>query len=76
VFRTLNATGYSGPISAEWKGAGMERELGAPESLSYLRRFTFAPASAAFDARLRRHDDASADQAEPGDTSGVDQLSG
>ena len=49
-FRALAAIGYAGPISVEWEDAGMDRLHGAPEALEFLRRFDFAPPSAAFDA--------------------------
>lgn len=50
IFRNLNAIGYDGPISVEWEDAGMDRLQGAPEALDYLRRYTFTPPRAAFDA--------------------------
>ena len=50
VFRTLNSIGYAGPISVEWEDAGMDRLVGAPESLAFLRRFDFEPPAASFDA--------------------------
>jgi sugar phosphate isomerase/epimerase len=49
-FRQLNAIGYDGPISVEWEDSGMDRELGAPEALAFLRKLNFAPPAAAFDA--------------------------
>jgi sugar phosphate isomerase/epimerase len=49
-FRTLNAIGYDGPISVEWEDSGMDRELGAPEALAFLRKLNFSPPTAAFDA--------------------------
>jgi sugar phosphate isomerase/epimerase len=50
IFRTLNAIGYAGPISIEWEDAGMDRLRGAPESLTFLKQFDFAPPAAAFDS--------------------------
>jgi len=50
IFRTLKQIGYDGPISVEWEDSGMDRELGAPEALDYLRRLNFDPPAAAFDA--------------------------
>jgi len=50
VFRKLNAIGYDGPISIEWEDSGMDRELGAPESLAYLRKLNFDAPAGAFDA--------------------------
>lgn len=46
----LNEIGYDGPISVEWEDAGMDRELGAPESLEHLRKLAFDKPSAALDA--------------------------
>jgi len=50
IFRTLNAIGYTGPISIEWEDAGMDRLRGAPEALAFLRQFDFAPPAASFDS--------------------------
>src|SRR3954463_1145040 len=51
VFRMLNSIGYSGPISVEWEDAGMDREVGAPDPLTFVRRLTeIEPPAAAFDA--------------------------
>jgi sugar phosphate isomerase/epimerase len=49
-FRMLNAIGYDGPISVEWEDAGMDREVGAPESLAYLRKLDWAVPTGSFDA--------------------------
>ena len=49
-FRVLNHIGYSGPISVEWEDAGMDRLVGAPEALEFVRSQAFDPPSAAFDA--------------------------
>ena len=49
-FRMLNTIGYDGPISVEWEDAGMDRLVGAPEALEFVRRLAFDPPSAAFDA--------------------------
>jgi sugar phosphate isomerase/epimerase len=50
IFRKLNEMGYDGPISIEWEDSGMDRELGAPEALEYIRKLNFDPPKAAFDA--------------------------
>jgi hypothetical protein len=42
-FRMLNTIGYDGPISIEWEDAGMDRLVGAPEALEFVRRLAFAP---------------------------------
>jgi sugar phosphate isomerase/epimerase len=49
-FRALNSIGYDGPLSIEWEDAGMDRLVGAPEALAFVRRLAFDPPSAAFDA--------------------------
>ena len=46
----LNAIGYDGPISVEWEDAGMDRLIGAPEALEFVRSLTFDPPTAAFDS--------------------------
>jgi len=50
AFRMLNQIGYTGPISVEWEDAGMDRLVGAPEALEYVRRLAFEAPTAAFDA--------------------------
>jgi sugar phosphate isomerase/epimerase len=49
-FRMLNTIGYRGPLSIEWEDAGMDRLVGAPEALEFVKRLAFDPPSAAFDA--------------------------
>ena len=49
-FRMLNTIGYDGPISVEWEDAGMDRLVGAPEALEFVRRLAFDPPTASFDA--------------------------
>jgi sugar phosphate isomerase/epimerase len=50
-FRTLNAIGYDGPISIEWEDAGMDRLMGAPEALAFIRKLAaIEPPAASFDA--------------------------
>ncbi len=51
AFRMLNAIGYTGPLSVEWEDAGMDRLVGAPEALGFVRRMSsYEPSAAAFDA--------------------------
>ncbi len=51
AFRMLNAIGYDGPLSVEWEDAGMDRLVGAPEALAFVRRLsTYRPSGEAFDA--------------------------
>jgi len=49
-FRMLNTFGNAGPISVEWEDAGMDRLVGAPEALGFVRRMAVDPPSASFDA--------------------------
>ncbi len=49
-FRMMNTIGYDGPISVEWEDAGMDRLVGAPQALEFVRSLAFDPPSAAFDA--------------------------
>ena len=50
-FRMLNTIGYAGPISIEWEDAGMDRLLGAPSALAFVRELVaIEPPAAAFDA--------------------------
>lgn len=51
IFRMLNAIGYDGPTSVEWEDAGMDRLVGAPDALGFVRRLAQIEApAAAFDA--------------------------
>ena len=51
AFRMLNAIDYSGPLSVEWEDAGMDRLVGAPEALGFVRKLSsYEPSAAAFDA--------------------------
>ena len=50
-FRMLNSIGYDGPISVEWEDAGMDRLIGGPESLAFIRKMcAIEPPTSAFDA--------------------------
>ncbi|MGP9606220.1 sugar phosphate isomerase/epimerase family protein [Glutamicibacter sp. 287] len=51
AFRMLNSINYQGPLSVEWEDAGMDRLVGAPEALEFVRKLSkYEPSSAAFDA--------------------------
>jgi sugar phosphate isomerase/epimerase len=54
LFRALNRIGYHGPLSIEWEDSGMEREWGAAEALSFVRRTDFEPSAISFDSAMRR----------------------
>jgi sugar phosphate isomerase/epimerase len=50
-FRALNAIGYDGPISIEWEDAGMDRLIGAPDALAFVRELAaIEPPKTSFDA--------------------------
>ncbi len=49
-FRMLNTIGYEDAISIQWEDAGMDRLVGAPEALDFVRRLAFDPPAASFDA--------------------------
>ncbi|HEX4223342.1 MAG TPA: sugar phosphate isomerase/epimerase family protein [Pseudonocardiaceae bacterium] len=56
-FRMLNSIGYAGPISIEWEDAGMDRLVGAPDALAFVRRLSrIEPPAAAFDAAFSSGD--------------------
>jgi sugar phosphate isomerase/epimerase len=54
IFRVLNRIGYQGPLSIEWEDAGMDRDWGAQDALSFVRRTDFAPSGVSFDAAFQR----------------------
>ena len=44
ILRTLNEIGYDGPLTVEFKDAGMEREYGAEDACKFVKRLDFEPA--------------------------------
>lgn len=50
IIRALNDVGYNGPLSVEWEDGGMDREHGAKEACSFVKRLDFPPSAIAFDA--------------------------
>jgi sugar phosphate isomerase/epimerase len=54
IIRELNAIGYEGPLSVEWEDNAMDRELGAAESLEFVRRMNFSPSLVAFDKDMKK----------------------
>lgn len=54
IIRELNQMGYSGPLSVEWEDSGMEREFGATEACTYVRKMNFSLSTTAFDAALKK----------------------
>jgi sugar phosphate isomerase/epimerase len=55
IFRTLTAIRYPGPVSVEWEDASMDRMIGAPAALRFVRDNLFAPPDAAFDSAFASH---------------------
>jgi sugar phosphate isomerase/epimerase len=45
IIRALNEIGYDGPLSVEWKDAGMNPDTGAEEACKFVKRLDFEPAS-------------------------------
>lgn len=54
IIRALNAANYQGPLSVEWEDNGMERELGAQESLEFMESINFSPSTIAFDRAMKK----------------------
>ena len=50
IIVALNDVGYDGPLSIEWEDSRMDREHGASESATFVKRLDFAPSAVAFDA--------------------------
>lgn len=50
IIRALNDANYQGPLSVEWEDIGMDREHGAAEAATFVKRVDFAPSKVAFDA--------------------------
>jgi sugar phosphate isomerase/epimerase len=53
IIRELNSIGYDGPLSVEWEDNNMDRELGARESLEFVRRMNFSPSGVSFDRAMK-----------------------
>jgi sugar phosphate isomerase/epimerase len=50
IVRQLNQVGYEGPLTVEWEDAAMDREHGAREAATFVRRLDFPRSNRAFDA--------------------------
>ena len=50
LIRALNDIGYDGPLSVEWKDAGMNREYGAEDACKFVKRLDFERAPRANEA--------------------------
>ena len=56
IVRVLNRIGYEGPLSVEWEDSGMDREHGASEAVTIVKKADFKPSSVAFDAAFASKD--------------------
>ncbi len=50
IVRLLNQLDYQGPLTVEWEDALMDREHGAKEAASFVRKLDFPRSNRAFDA--------------------------
>lgn len=50
IARLLNQLDYAGPLTVEWEDSHMDREHGAREAASFVRRLDFPRSTRAFDA--------------------------
>jgi sugar phosphate isomerase/epimerase len=50
IVRQLNHIGYQGPLTVEWEDSSMDREFGAKDSASFVRKLDFPLSNVAFDA--------------------------
>src|SRR6185436_18226013 len=50
IMRALEGVNYDGPLSVEWEDTGMDREHGAAEACTFVRRLQYVPGRSAFDA--------------------------
>lgn len=53
IIRVLNKYGYDGPLSVEWEDSGMDREFGAAEACSFVRKIDFPSSEIKFDSAIR-----------------------
>ncbi|MEZ5104177.1 MAG: sugar phosphate isomerase/epimerase [Draconibacterium sp.] len=54
IIRALNDIGYNGPLSVEWEDSGMNREAGATEACTFVKKVDFAPSDVAFDDAMHK----------------------
>lgn len=52
IIRALNRIGYNGPLSVEWEDSGMDRECGAQEACTFVKKIDFKPSAIKFDAQF------------------------
>ncbi len=54
IIRALNRIGYTGPLSVEWEDCGMDREFGAREAASFVKKLDFSANRQAFDKAFEK----------------------
>lgn len=55
-FRALRSIGYAGPISIEWEDAGMDRLVGAPAAVEFVRSLLWKTPESSFDSAFSNQD--------------------
>lgn len=50
LIRVINHAGYDGPLTVEWEDPMMDREAGATEAASFVKRLDFERSTIAFDS--------------------------
>jgi sugar phosphate isomerase/epimerase len=53
LIRSLNEIGYDGPLSVEWKDSGMDRDYGAEDACTFVKRLDFEPGQQGGDRAFR-----------------------
>jgi len=56
IMRALNRIKYDGPLSVEWEDSGMDREFGAKEACTFVRKVDFPSSDIAFDAAFDKEE--------------------
>jgi sugar phosphate isomerase/epimerase len=54
IIRALNHINYQGPLSVEWEDSAMDREAGAEEACTFVKKIDFRPSGFAFDAAFEK----------------------
>jgi sugar phosphate isomerase/epimerase len=54
IIVALNDIGYKGPLSIEWEDSRMDREAGAKEACTAIKKADFTPSAVAFDAAFEK----------------------
>ncbi|HLO61231.1 MAG TPA: sugar phosphate isomerase/epimerase family protein [Bacteroidales bacterium] len=54
IIRALNHINYQGPLSVEWEDSAMDREAGAQEACTFVKKIDFRSSGFAFDAAFEK----------------------